>query len=495
MSENRPGPGRARQHTGERNPGWQSRPNHSGMHQGPPNPPAGPHQGPANPPPGAPFHPGSPAPGPDYAGPEPSPDQLRRQLREQFRAEQQRFRDERHHYRQEQRRIQQELWRKQRDHLINYARPRPRPDWWPADEQWPPTTFPAGRLRRAFYVRFVVGIVIAAVVFIVVPTIILSQVLSLGGLREPGAAFVAFLLLVGLFAIATWAGRGARRFAGPFGDLIEAAGRVEAGDYSARVQVPTRGWRELRGLMEAFNSMAARLETDEEQRRRLLADVSHELRTPLAVLRGELEAMIDGVHPADQAHLAGTVDQIEMLTKLVEDLRTLALAEAGTLPIHPEPTDVAVLCNEVAASFESLAAEHSVKLELSMAGDLPLVDLDPLRIRQVIGNLVANALRYAPAETAVSIDARSNGTNGSDGTNRSDVEIRVTDRGPGIDPALLPHLFERFTKSEDSRGSGLGLAIARRLVEAHGGTISARSPEAGGTEILVTLPVSGHSGS
>jgi len=208
--------------------------------------------------------------------------------------------------------------------------------------------------------------------------------------------------------------------------------------------------------------------------------VSHELRTPLAALRGELEAMVDGIHPVDEAHLAGAVDQIEMLTKLVEDLRTLALAEAGTLPMHPEPTDVAILCADVAASFEGLAAEHSVRLELTVPEDLPLVDLDPLRIRQVIGNLVANALRYAPADTAVTVDARSIGDR---------VEIRVTDHGPGIDPAILPNLFERFTKSEDSRGSGLGLAIARRLVEAHGGTISARRPDAGGTEIQIALPV------
>ena len=225
--------------------------------------------------------------------------------------------------------------------------------------------------------------------------------------------------------------------------------------------------------------MAARLEADEDQRRTLLADVSHELRTPLAVLRGELEAMIDGVHPMDEAHLSGAVDQIEMLTKLVEDLRTLALAEAGMLPMHPEPTDIAILCNEVAASFEGLAAEHSVELELAMADDLPLVDLDPLRIRQVIGNLIANALRYAPAGSAVSIAA---------GRSGDSVEIGVVDHGPGIAPELLDRLFERFAKSEESRGSGLGLAIARRLVEAHGGSIAASCPETGGTEIRIRLP-------
>ena len=336
-------------------------------------------------------------------------------------------------------------------------------------------------MRRLFFIR--IGILIAILFTLVLagPVLVLAQVLSITGLREPASIAVSAGMLMVLFGLLASFGRGARRFAVPFGDLIEAAGRVEAGDYSARVAVPPRGWREMRGLIDSFNSMAARLETDENQRRTLLADVSHELRTPLAVLRGELEAMIDGVHPIDEAHLTGAVDQIGMLTKLVEDLRTLALAEAGTLAIHPETTDLSVLCAEVAASFESLAAERSVRLEVSADDDLPLVDLDPLRMRQVIGNLVANALRYAPADSAVTIAARST---------RDGVEMRVSDAGPGIDPQLLPHLFERFAKSDDSRGSGLGLAIARRLVEAHGGTIAATSRTGGGTDIVIELPLS-----
>jgi two-component system, OmpR family, sensor histidine kinase BaeS len=387
-------------------------------------------------------------------------------------------------------RFRMEVERRQR-HGHYWAGPhaqRPRPDWWPEGEPWPPAgPFPWRRMRRLFFIRIAIVVAIVFSLVIAGPILVLAQVLSITGLREPASIAVSAGMLMVLLGLLASFGRSARRFAVPFGDLIEAAGRVEAGDYSARVAVPRRGWREMRGLVESFNSMAARLETDEQQRRTLLADVSHELRTPLAVLRGELEAMIDGVHPIDEAHLSGAVDQIEMLTKLVEDLRTLALAEAGTLAIHPETTDLAVLCAEVAASFEHLAAEGSVRLEVSAAEDLPLVDLDPLRMRQVIGNLVANALRYAPAGSAVTIAARS--TPPADGRTGG-VEIRVSDSGPGIDPQLLPHLFERFAKSDDSRGSGLGLAIARRLVEAHGGTIAANARTGGGTDIVIELPLS-----
>jgi two-component system sensor histidine kinase BaeS len=233
--------------------------------------------------------------------------------------------------------------------------------------------------------------------------------------------------------------------------------------------------RELRWLTEAFNSMAAHLETDERQRRSLLADVSHELRTPLAVLRGELEAMIDGVHPIDEAHLTAAVDQIAMLTKLVEDLRTLPWPKAGrSRSTRSRPTWRS--WPGAAASFE--AWRHGrVRLEVEMPDDLPLVDLDPLRIQQVIGNLVANALRYAPRAAP----SRSPGRPG-----RGAVTISVTDTARAS-PRGAAALFERFAKSEDSRGSGLGLAIARRWSRPTADR-SGRAPAGGGTTIAFDLP-------
>jgi two-component system sensor histidine kinase BaeS len=185
-------------------------------------------------------------------------------------------------------------------------------------------------------------------------------------------------------------------------------------------------------------------------------------------------------YPTDEAHLSLAVDEIRMLIGLVEDLRTLALAEAGTLALHREATDLSVLAHEVAASFEALAVQARVRLRVETPDDLPLVELDPLRIRHMLGNLVANALRYAPAGSDILIAAEP-------GVDR--VSLSVVDGGPGIAPEVLPHLFDRFARSAESRGSGLGFAIARRLVEAHGGTIRVERPAAGGTAIRFELPI------
>jgi two-component system sensor histidine kinase BaeS len=362
-------------------------------------------------------------------------------------------------------------------------RNRQRPPWWPEGEPWPPEgEFPWRRLRRRFFIRFAIGVTLFLAFLFAGPIIVVGTLLGLTGVSGPAAIVGSIAILLFVIVLVTGAARSARRFAIPAGALIEATGRLEAGDYSARVPEYYHGPRELRAMIAAFNSMAARLEDDERQRRTLLADVSHELRTPLAVLQGELEAMIDGVHPTDQVHLEAAVEEIRMLTGLVEDLRTLTLAEAGTLTIHREPTDLVVLAQEVAQGFDSIGSAQKVTVKVEWAADLPLADIDPLRIRQVLSNLIANAVRYAPAESEVIVAISL-----LEAPHR--VAFAVTDHGPGISPDVLPHLFDRFAKSPESRGSGLGLAIARRLVEAHGGTITALRPDGGGTTIRFEVPV------
>ena len=296
--------------------------------------------------------------------------------------------------------------------------------------------------------------------------------------NRPTAILSFIVLVIAIYALT----RGFRRLAVPLASLVEAARRVERGAYDTRVPEVVRGPRELRELTRAFNTMASRLEADQRQRRSLLADVSHELRTPLAVLRGNLEAIADGVHPADEAHLAGLIEETHVLERLVEDLRTVSLAEAGALPLHREPTDPDVLLGETVASFATAAADAGVALTVETPPDLPLLEVDPVRIREVLSNLLANALRHTPRGGTIT----AHGARSSDGRA---VVFRVVDTGSGIDPELLPHVFERFARGRDSRGSGLGLAIARDLVVAHDGTITVRSEPGAGTTFEVTLPL------
>ncbi|HEU5205051.1 MAG TPA: ATP-binding protein [Candidatus Limnocylindrales bacterium] len=291
------------------------------------------------------------------------------------------------------------------------------------------------------------------------------------------AAFLVILIAGGIALI--FGIRLARAVGPPLDSLVEAARRVEGGDYTVRVPEVNRGPRELRGLVRAFNTMTARLEADEQQRRGLLADVSHELRTPLAVIQGNAEAIVDGVYPADAQHLGTILEEARVLSRLIEDLRTLGLAEAGTLALHREPTDLSIVVGEVGRSFEQLASTAGAHVEIDLPDDLPLLDVDPIRLREVLANLVANALRYVDSGGTVRIAAR---------TDENTVLLEVADNGPGIPADLLPSVFDRFAKSSESRGTGLGLAIAKAIVEAHGGRISAESGTGVGTTMTIELP-------
>jgi signal transduction histidine kinase len=226
--------------------------------------------------------------------------------------------------------------------------------------------------------------------------------------------------------------------------------------------------------------MSARLEETETRRRTFLADVTHELRTPLSIIRGQAEAISDGVYPADPAHVAPILDATSTLERLVEDLGTLALSETGSLVLAREPVDLAVLVNASLTSLAGTAEAAGVRLDEDVAADLPTVEADPARLSGVLRNLLANAIRYTPAGGSVRVTAQ---------RSADQVIIEVRDTGAGIAPELLPRVFQRFVKGPGSTGSGLGLAIAHDIVEAHGGTIEATSQGGKGTTIRFTLPI------
>ena len=354
-----------------------------------------------------------------------------------------------------------------------------RPPWWPKDEPFPPAGGDWRRVRGRFVRRavtlaigFLLLFAFAVAAFV---TLLINAFSATAG--AGWGAFVPFGVLAALF-ITFAVARGIRRLVVPLGDLIEAAESVEAGNYAVRVRA--RGPRELRSLARAFNAMSARLESSEKQRQQLLADVTHELRTPLTVVQGNLEALLDGVYPADAPHLAPILDETRVLSRLVDDLRTLSIAEAGALALHREPTDIGALIADSVASFRAQADVAGIAL-VTEAAALPPADVDAVRLREVLSNLLANALRYTPRGGSVRVSA-----SGSDGH----LRIAVRDTGPGIAADALPHVFDRFYKSDESRGAGLGLAIAKSLVVAHGGEISASSEPGKGTEMRFTLPVS-----
>lgn len=303
----------------------------------------------------------------------------------------------------------------------------------------------------------------------------INQAVLLGGLIALMAA-----LVVGFFIF--------RAITRPIDQLTRAAQHLAEGDLSARVAVDDHGLRlgpdEISELGTAFNAMASHLQQSEQVRRDMTADVAHELRTPLAVMRGNLEAMLDGVYPFDAEHLSPVLNQVHLLTRLVEDLRTLALAEASQLTLSKRPVDLAALLRSSLTSFEAQAAAQHVALRIVLASDLPEVLLDPDRIQQTVGILIANALRYTPPQGTITVTAQSAGAS---------VTIEVADTGSGISPEDLPHVFDRFYRADKSRaresgGTGLGLAIAKSLVEAHGGSIAAVSQPGHGAQLIVRLP-------
>jgi two-component system sensor histidine kinase BaeS len=352
-----------------------------------------------------------------------------------------------------------------------------RPPWWPEGERFPPTG-PGdwSSVGRHFVRRIVFGAALFVLLLVGAGTF-LYHALS-GGLPPgnrggflPIGFFVAVVLVI-LFV------RSIRSMARPVGDVMEAADRVAGGDYSARVA--ERGPPEMRRLARSFNQMTQRLAEGDRRRRELLADIAHELRTPLSVIRGNAEGILDGLYPPDRAHLEPLLEETVVMARLLDDLRVLSTAEAGMLRLHREPVRPEDLVVDAVAAFRTQASAHGVRIEARAAPDLPELEVDPVRIGEVLANLLTNSLRHTPTGGSVAVSVERSPT--------GSIAFEVADTGTGIDPEQLPHLFDRFVKAADSGGAGLGLAIAKALVEAHGGTISAQSELGRGTTMRFELP-------
>ncbi len=384
--------------------------------------------------------------------------------------------------------------------------PRRRPPWWPADEPWPPQRWsgtggdgaapghgPWGPSwgRHPQSPAFLVGIAVRALGFLLLAIAFVTILGYLGAAvtgiatAPPVTVALGALVVVALAVAMGLAFRALHRARRPLDRLVAAARRVEAGDLSARV--PEDGPQDLRDLERAFNRMSARLEAADAARRTFLAEVSHELRTPLTVIRGQLEAIADGVYPADATHLAPVLAQTATLERLVDDLRTVGLAESGALAVRREPVDLVALAGAVVAGMGAAGVEAGVRLTVTPAertgspAELPPIAADPALLRRVLVNLLTNALRHTPRGGSIHVAVRP-----ADAGHQS---LTVTDTGSGIPAELLPRVFDRFVTGPGPHGTGLGLAIARDLVAAHGGTIAAELPPEGGTRVEVVLPV------
>jgi signal transduction histidine kinase len=273
-----------------------------------------------------------------------------------------------------------------------------------------------------------------------------------------------------------------RRISSPIGVLAKAARRLGGGDLSQRVQFKGKG--EVGELAQAFNSMATDLEHAEQLRRNLVADVAHELRTPLSNIQGYLEAIRDRVMKPNATTIRSLNEETALLSRLVDELQELSLAEAGELKLTYHAEDIAKLVKQAVNSWQPQVAAKEISLSLDLPNNLPLVNIDRQRVNEVLYNLLENAVVHSHKGGTINVAT----------TRQGDwVEISVSDTGEGIPAEDLPNIFERFYRVDRSRaratgGSGLGLTIAKRWVEAHGGKITAKSELGKGSTFSFTLP-------
>jgi signal transduction histidine kinase len=286
-----------------------------------------------------------------------------------------------------------------------------------------------------------------------------------------------------------------RSLTAPLQRLAAAARAVARGDLGSQVKV--EGGAEIAEVGQAFNEMTDALAKAETQRQNLVADVAHELRTPLTVVQGSLQAILDGVYPLDKAEIARLYDETRLLSRLVDDLRELALADAGQLSLNLEPTDAATVIEATVEGLSLAAEAQEVRLATLISKGLPPVQADCDRLAQVLRNLLVNALRHTLVGGSVTVSAFQSG---------KALEFAVADTGEGIAPEDLPHVFERFWRADRARarperacsdgsegrwagGSGLGLSVAQSLIEAQGGRIWVESQVGQGSTFHFTLPL------
>lgn len=290
-----------------------------------------------------------------------------------------------------------------------------------------------------------------------------------GGIATGVAMFLAVILISQVLS--------------PLRLLSRATERIARGDLPERVALKARD--EFGQLGESFNRMIENLRRSERVRQTMTADIAHELRTPVTIIQGNLEAILDGIYEPTPETIAPIYEETLHLGRLIDDLRELSLAEAGELPLNKEPTDITALIAQVTDTIAG-ALDDGPVIAVNADEVVPVISVDPMRIRQVIVNLVSNAVRYTPKDGRIEVTLRKVGR---------ELELAVTDNGPGIPPEDLPHLFERFYRGDRARtrasgGSGLGLAIAKQWVEAHGGKIWAENLPEGGAKFTVRLPIS-----
>jgi signal transduction histidine kinase len=338
-----------------------------------------------------------------------------------------------------------------------------------------------GQVRAQFFRR--VAWAVAGVLMLSTAALFVTAWLVAGrfGLTGWAAVLPAVAALAVAATVVTIAFAAMRRFASSLGGVMDAADRVAAGDYGVRID--EAGPPPIRALTRSFNTMTRRLQHADRLRRDLMADVAHELRTPLTVLQGRLEGLLDGVYRRDDEQIGQLLEETQVLSRLIEDLRTLALSDAGALQLQTEPTEIVTLAQEVVRSMSGEAARRHIALDVQSSIAATVIELDPLRIREVLTNLLSNALRHTGGGGVVTVSLTPAGAAAN-----AAIAVTVHDTGVGMSAEEVARMFDRFHKGETSRGSGLGLSIAKGIVTAHGGEISATSVPGKGTTVVFTVP-------